>query len=159
MLNFVKGFLCICWDNDMVFIFQFVNVVFHIYWFVNIEESLHPFEIYFITVNLYLLTPLPIFLTCNLSVQYSSVTQTCLTLCDSMDYSTPGFPVYHHLPKFAQTHVHWVDDVIQSSHPLPPLLLLPSISPSIRVFSNQLFTSGGQSFGASASASVLPMNI
>ena len=42
MLNFVKGFLCICWDNHMVFIFQFVNVVYHIDWFVNIEESLHP---------------------------------------------------------------------------------------------------------------------
>ena len=42
MLNFVKGFLCIYWDNHMVFIFQFVNVVYHIDWFVNIEESLHP---------------------------------------------------------------------------------------------------------------------
>ena len=69
----------------------------------------------------------------------------------------PGFHVYHHLPEFAQTHVHWVSGAIQSFHPLPPLLLLPSISPSIRVFSNQLFTSGGQSIGASAS--VLPMNI
>ena len=42
VLNFVKGFLCICWDNHMVFICQFVNVVYHIDWFVNIEESLHP---------------------------------------------------------------------------------------------------------------------
>ena len=44
MLNFVKGFLCIYWNNHMVFIFQFVNVVYHIYWFVNIEESLHPWD-------------------------------------------------------------------------------------------------------------------
>ena len=44
MLNFVKGFLCIYWDNHMVFIFQFVNVVYHIDWFVDIEESLHPWD-------------------------------------------------------------------------------------------------------------------
>ena len=69
------------------------------------------------------------------SVQFSSVTQSCLTLCDPMNCSTPGFPVLHHLPEFAQTHVHWVGDVIQSS--CHPLLLLPSIFPSIRVFSNE----------------------
>ena len=44
MLNFVKGFLCIYWDNHMVFIFQFVNVVYHVDWFMNIEESLHPWD-------------------------------------------------------------------------------------------------------------------
>ena len=44
MLNFVKGFLCNYWDNHMVFIFQFVNVVYHIDWFVNTEESLHPWD-------------------------------------------------------------------------------------------------------------------
>ena len=44
--------------------------------------------------------------------------QPCLTLCDTMDCSTPGFPVLHCLPQFAQTHVDWVDDAIQSSHPL-----------------------------------------
>ena len=61
-----------------------------------------------------------------------------LTLCDPMDCSTPGFPVLHYLPEFAQTHVHWVSDAIQSSHPLPPhLLFLPSIFPSIRVSSNE----------------------
>ena len=47
-----------------------------------------------------------------------SVAQSCLTLCDAMDCSRPGFPVLHHLLEFAQTHVHWVDDAIQSSHPL-----------------------------------------
>ena len=54
-----------------------------------------------------------------------------------MDCSTPGFPVLHYLLEFAQTHVHWVGDAIQLSHPLPPLLL-PSIFPSIRVSSSEL---------------------
>ena len=49
-----------------------------------------------------------------------SVAQSCLTLCDSMDWSTPGFPVLHRLQEFAQTHVHWVGDAIQPSHPLSP---------------------------------------
>ena len=44
--------------------------------------------------------------------------QSCLTLCDLMDCRTPGFPVYHHLLEFTQTHVHWVSDAIQPSHPL-----------------------------------------
>ena len=71
--------------------------------------------------------------------QFSSVTQSCLTLCDPMDYSMPGFPVHHQLPEPAQTHVHWVGDATQPFHPLHPLLLLPSIFPSIRVFSKESF--------------------
>ena len=55
-----------------------------------------------------------------------------------MDCSTPGLPVHHQLPELAQTHVHRVGDAIQPSHPLCPLLLLPSIFPSIRVFSSEL---------------------
>ena len=66
-----------------------------------------------------------------------TVTQSCPTLCNPMDCSTPGFPVLHHLPELAQTHVHWVGDAIQPSHPLSSLLLPPSIFPSIRVFSNE----------------------
>ena len=62
--------------------------------------------------------------------------QSCRTLCNPMDFSTPGFPVLHYLLEVAQTHIHWVDDAIQPSHPLLPLLLLPSIFPSIKVFSN-----------------------
>ena len=69
-------------------------------------------------------------------VQFSSVTQSCPTFCDSMDCSTQGFPVHHQLLEFTQTHVHWVSDAIQPSHPLlsppPPA----SISSSMRVFSN-----------------------
>ena len=54
-----------------------------------------------------------------------------------MNRSMPGLPVHHQLPEFTQTHVHRVSDVIQPSHPCPPLLLLPPIPPSIRVFSNE----------------------
>ena len=52
------------------------------------------------------------------SVQFSSVTQSCLILCDPMNRSTPGLPVHHQLPELAHTHVHWIGDAIQSSHPL-----------------------------------------
>ena len=71
------------------------------------------------------------------SVQCSSVAQSCPTLCDPMNRSTQGLPVHHHLQEFTQTHVHRVHDAIQPSHPLSPVLLLPPISPSIRVFSNE----------------------
>ena len=52
------------------------------------------------------------------SVQFSSVAQSCLTLCDPMNPNTPGLPVHHQLPEFTQTHAHRVNDVIQPSHPL-----------------------------------------
>ena len=62
------------------------------------------------------------------SVQFSSVTQSCPTLCDPVNHSTPGLPVHHQLPESTQTHVHWVGDAIQTSHPLsspsPPALNL-----------------------------------
>ena len=54
----------------------------------------------------------------KVKVQLSSVSQSCPTLCHLMDCSTPGFPVHHQLPELAQTHVHWVGDAIQLSHPL-----------------------------------------
>ena len=69
-------------------------------------------------------------------VQFSSVAQSCLTLCNSMNLSIPGLPVHHHLLEFTQTHVHQVSDAIQLSHPLSSLLL-PPVPPSIRVFSNE----------------------
>ena len=63
-----------------------------------------------------------------ISVKFSSVAQSCPTLCDPMNRSTPGLPVHHQLPEFTQTHVHWVGDPIQPSHPLsspsPPALIL-----------------------------------
>ena len=65
------------------------------------------------------------------SVQFSSVTQSCPTLCDPMNHSTPGLSVHHQLPEFTQTHVHWVGDAIQPSHPLlspsPPVFNLSQI--------------------------------
>ena len=53
-----------------------------------------------------------------ISDQIRSVAQLCLTLCDPMNCSTPGLPVHHQLPEFTETHVHWVCDAIQTSHPL-----------------------------------------
>ena len=70
-----------------------------------------------------------------------------------MDCSTPGLPVHHQLPEFTQTHVHWVSDATQPSHPLS------SPSPAFNLSQHQFFASGGQSIEISASASVLPMNI
>ena len=64
-----------------------------------------------------------------------SVAKSCPTLHDPMNCSTPGFPVLHHFPAFAQTHVHWVSDTIYPSHPLSPL---SSVFPNFRVFSNEL---------------------
>ena len=89
---------------------------------------------------------------------FSSVAQLCPTLCDPMNRSTPGLPVHHQLSEFTQTRVHRVGDAIQPSQPL----LSPS-PPARNPFQNQgllsqLLASGGQSIGASASASVLPMN-
>ena len=68
---------------------------------------------------------------------FSSVAQSCPTLCDLMNHSTPGLSVHHQLPEFTQTHVHRVGDAIQHLILCRPLLLLPPIPPSIRVFSNE----------------------
>ena len=65
-------------------------------------------------------------------VQFSSVAHSCLTLCDLMNHSTPGLPIHHQLPESTQTHVHWVSDAIQPSHPL----LSPS-PPALNLFQHQ----------------------
>ena len=67
-----------------------------------------------------------------------SVTKLCLALCKAMNCSAQGLPALHYLLELAQTHVLWVDDAIQPSHPLLPPSSLPSIFPSISVFSNEL---------------------
>ena len=86
--------------------------------------------------------------------QFSSVAQSCPTLSHSMNCSMPGLPVLHHLLELAQTHAHPVSDAIQPSRVLcRPLLLLPSIVPSVRAFPMSQFSSGDQSIGVSASAS------
>ena len=86
-----------------------------------------------------------------------SVMQLCPTLCNPVNCSTPGLPVPHHLPKFAQVHVHCINDAVQLSHPLTPSS--PSV-PASRTFpTSHLFGLDDQNTGASASASVLPVNI
>ena len=73
----------------------------------------------------------------NCSVQFSSVTQSCPTLCDPMNRSTPGLPVHHQLLEFIQTHVHQLSDAIQPSHPLSSPSPPAPNPPSIRVFSKE----------------------
>ena len=89
-----------------------------------------------------------------------SGTQSCPTLCNSIICGTSGFPVLYYLPEFAQTHVHWVTNAVQPSHPLlspsPPAF---NLSQHQSLPMNRLFTSSGQSIGALASASVLSMNV
>ena len=91
------------------------------------------------------------------SVQFSSVTQSCPTLCDPMDWNMPGFHVYHQLLELAQTHVHQVSDAIQPSHHLssPSALSFPSI----KIFSNESVLCIRWPKYWSFSLSVLPMNI
>ena len=99
----------------------------------------------------------PTISTYNQSV--SSVPQSCLTLCDSMDHSMPGLSIHCQLPEFTPTHIHWV--VMPSSHLIlcHPLLLSPSIFASIRVFSNEsVLCIRWPKYWSSALTSVLPMN-
>ena len=93
--------------------------------------------------------------------QFSSVQLlSCPTLCDPMDYSTPGLPVHHQLPELTQTHVHWVGDAIQPSHPVVSFSSCLQSFPASGSFSmSQFFASGAQSIQISALSSVLPMNI
>ena len=93
-------------------------------------------------------------------IQFSLVAQSCPTLCDPMNRSTPGLPAHHHLPEITQTHIHRVGDAIQPSHPVScpvPPAPNPSLHQSFFPMS-QLFTWGGQSTGVSALASFLPKN-
>ena len=94
------------------------------------------------------------------------VINSCPTFCDPMDCTTPGFLVPHHLPEFVQVYIHCISNDIQPFHLLPPsspLLIFPNICwenfPSLSFPISWLFTTGGQSIEASASAPVLPMNI
>ena len=91
---------------------------------------------------------------------FSSVSQSCLTLCNLMDYSTSGFPVHHQFLELAQTHVHSVSD-IQPFDPVSsvPFSCLQSFPASGSFPMSPFFSSGGQSVGVPASALVLPMNI
>ena len=95
-----------------------------------------------------------------IAVQFTSVAQLSPSHCDPMDCSTPGLPVHHQLPEFTQTHV--IESVMPSNHLILccPLLLSPSIFPSIRVFSNEsVFHIRWPNIGVSTSTSVIQMNI
>ena len=90
-----------------------------------------------------------------------SIAKSCPTLCDPMNCSTPGFPIIHYLPEFAETHVHWISDAIQLSHPL-----LPSSPPALSLSQHQgLFQwirsshQGGKVSELPVLVSVLPVNI
>ena len=98
---------------------------------------------------------------CPWGRQFSSVQSLShVWLCDPMDCSTPGFPVLHYLPEFAQTSVHWVDDIINISFSVTPFSSPLQSSPASGSFPViQLVASDGQSIWASASVSVLPINI
>ena len=96
------------------------------------------------------------------SVQFSSFTQSCLTLCNPMDCSMSGFPVHHQLPELTQIHAHWVGDAIQLSYPLsspsPPAFSLSQHQGLFQWISSSHQVAKLQSIGVSASASILPMN-
>ena len=100
---------------------------------------------------------LPVLASRNL-VQFRSVAQSCLTLCDPMNRSTPGLPVHHQLLEFTQTHVHRVSDALQPSHLSSPSPPAPNPSQHQGIFQWVNSAWGGQSTGVSALASVLSMN-
>ena len=115
------------------------------------------FFLSYVNETMYLLWDLPFFK--MVLPQFSSVAQLCPTLCNPLD-SMPGLPVHHQLPELAQTHVHWVGDAIQLSHPLlslsPPAFNLSQHQGLFQwVSSSHQVT---QVLGVSASTSVLPMN-
>ena len=107
----------------------------------NLDSILKSRDITFPTnVHLVKATVFPVVMygceSCTIKKAAAKSLQSCPTLYDPINCSTPGFPVHHQLPELAQTHVHRVGDAIQSSHPLSSPYLLP-IPPSIRVFSNE----------------------
>ena len=106
------NFACLILEYTQINVFMLCTNLMHISHFMNYFANK-------ITCCLYLFYTIKMIL----SVQFSSVTQSCLTICNPLIYSTPCLPVHHQLPEFTQTHVHWLGDAIQPSH------LLPSPSP------------------------------
>ena len=132
---------------------SFPKFLYHLYphqWWWGILVTLHPITCYCESYSVCFKV---------IMFQFSSVAQSCLTVCNPIDCSTPGLPVHHQLLEFTQTHVLWVGDAIQPSHPVVPFsFLLQSFPPSGSFPMSQFFASSGQSIGVSASVSVLPMN-
>ena len=94
-----------------------------------------------------------------MSKDQSSSVQVSCSVCNPKDCITRGLPVHYQLPESTQTHVHWVGDAIEPSHPVPFFSCLESFPVSGSFQMSQFFPSGSQSIGVSALASVLPMNI
>ena len=125
--------------------------------FINREFGSKTGQQFFQAAGQCLARPLVESLKIERSVQFSSVAQLSPTLCDPMNHSTPRLPVHHQLPEFTQTHIYWVSDAIQPSHPLSsPSPPAPNPSQHQSFPMSQLFTWGGQSTGLSALASFLP---
>ena len=137
MLSFVKCLLKIFWYDHMIFVLSFLKMMYHIDWYVDVHlQSWNKshltmvYEPFNELVNSVWVHLLKIFVSIFIkgSVQFSSVTHSCPTLCNPMNHSTPGLPVHHQLPESTQTHVHCVGDAIQPPHPLsspsPPSLNL-----------------------------------
>ena len=122
------------------------------------KRKLDPWTSLWIRITYLIEKNQPSYRTLLIRDQIRSVTQSCPTLCDPMNRSTPGLPVRHQLLEFTQTHVHRVSDAIQPSHPLSsPSPPAPQSLPASGSFPlSQLFAWGGQSTGVSALASFLP---
>ena len=134
------------WDSAYIYIYIYIYIYTHTHTYTHT----HIYKYITLIIN-------NVYLSVFINISISSVAQSCPTLCNPMNRSTPGLPVHHQLPESTQTHVHWVGDAIQPFHPpLSPSLLASNLSQSFPM--SQLFASGGQSIGASASTSVLPMN-
>ena len=156
------------WTEDV----DIGSLLFSVYFIVPLLLSFFPFalflcdlmtfhRVFFDSFSLYHLCIYCRFFLCDYWARCCSVTQSCPTLCGPMDCSMPGFPVLHHLPEFAQTHVCWVGRCHPTiSFSVIPFSSCPQSFPASGAFPmSQFFISGGQSIGVSASASVLPMNI
>ena len=124
------------------------------YWLFPSNSLIHPLHV---CVCMWMHTHTYTHTTFCTSVQFSSVAQSCLTLCDPMNCSMPGLPVHHQLPEFTQTHIHWVSDAISSS--VVPFSSCPQSLPASESFPmSQLFAWGGQCTGVSVLASFLAKN-
>ena len=118
-----------------------INYYLIILWALNIFPFVSLSIFFFFTTVLYFSVYMPY--TCFSSVQFSSVAQSCPTFCNPMDCSMPGLPVHQQLLGFTQTHVQWVSDAIQPSHPLSSPFFPSSIIPSIeRLLLNHANTPG-----------------
>ena len=120
--------VCVCVDSDKI---RSQHILFPMnFWACKYEQSIQ-MDFYFTA------RPFDEKFWCLDYFQFSSVAQSCLTVCDPMNRSTPDLPVHHQLLEFTQTHVHWVGDAIQPSHPRSSLSSTAPTPPSIRVFSSE----------------------